>query len=389
MRIDHGTRASATLDAVRAVAAFAVLAGHARNLLFVDYGELTAAGAPTRAFYFATGLGHQAVLVFFVLSGFFIGHAIKSRHTPGATWSWGNYLISRVSRLHLVLIPALLLTLLWDHLGASAMPGLYDGSFPGNILPADISAHHGVDTLVLNSLYLQTIAAPTIGSNGALWSLANEFWYYLLFPLALRAVVARRLVERIVSAGLAVAAAVVVGREILLYFPVWLLGATLTVIPIPRIPAWARRLLPWIGGLATLGALALARVRPGLLADYVLAGAVFLWVYGILAAPRAETPARSVSARVSVRLAAFSYSLYALHLPFIVALRAFIGGEPGAPERWAPGPEVFGMYVALLAASLAYAWLIAQGTEARTATVRRALRRVFLERRRPAPVRSG
>ena len=379
MKIQHGTRASASLDAVRAIAAFAVFAGHARNLTFVDFPQLAESGASTgpatQAFYFATGLGHQAVLVFFVMSGFFIGNAIRSRHAPGATWSWGNYLVDRISRLHLVLIPALLLTLLWDQLGAQAMPALYDGTYPGNILGFDVAARHGVDTVLLNSVYLQTIAAPSVGSNGALWSLANEFWYYLLFPLALRAFVARSLVERVISGVLAVAAAVIVGKDILLYFPVWLLGTTLTLLPVPRIDERLRRLLPWGGALMTLGALVFARTHEGLLSDYILAGAVFAWVYGVLAAPRAAEAATSRPARLSVWLAAFSYTLYAVHLPFIIAARAFIGADPGAPLRWLPGPTAFALYFGLLGAGFVYAWAIGQATEARTATVRRALRR--------------
>ena len=34
-----------------------------------------------------------------------------------------------------------------------------------------------------NLVFLQTILVPTYGTNALLWSLANEFWYYMLFPL--------------------------------------------------------------------------------------------------------------------------------------------------------------------------------------------------------------
>ena len=40
----------------------------------------------------------------------------------------------------------------------------------------------------MNAFFLQTIVGPTFGSNGPLWSLAYEWWYYVLFPLALGAV---------------------------------------------------------------------------------------------------------------------------------------------------------------------------------------------------------
>jgi peptidoglycan/LPS O-acetylase OafA/YrhL len=38
-------------------------------------------------------------------------------------------------------------------------------------------------TFLGNLFFLQTVASPVFGSNAPLWSLANEFWYYVLFPL--------------------------------------------------------------------------------------------------------------------------------------------------------------------------------------------------------------
>ena len=69
-RLPPGTLAD--FDWLRGLAAVAVLAGHVRGLFFVDFGDLVAPGPFARLAYMATGLGHQAVVVFFVLSGFFI-----------------------------------------------------------------------------------------------------------------------------------------------------------------------------------------------------------------------------------------------------------------------------------------------------------------------------
>ncbi len=41
-----------------------------RALLIVDFGQVQRPGIFERVFYLSTGLGHQAVIVFFVLSGF-------------------------------------------------------------------------------------------------------------------------------------------------------------------------------------------------------------------------------------------------------------------------------------------------------------------------------
>ena len=53
--------------------------------------------------------GYQAVMVFFVLSGYFISSTVL-RSINENRWSWSDYLIKRVTRLWIVLIPALVLT---------------------------------------------------------------------------------------------------------------------------------------------------------------------------------------------------------------------------------------------------------------------------------------
>ncbi len=72
------------LDSLRAGAAICVLVSHLRSFLFVDWPYVTNKNILLGAFYFLTGLGHEAVVVFFVLSGFFVGgralgHGIEER----------------------------------------------------------------------------------------------------------------------------------------------------------------------------------------------------------------------------------------------------------------------------------------------------------------------
>jgi peptidoglycan/LPS O-acetylase OafA/YrhL len=78
-----------------------------------------------------------------------------------------------------------------------------------------------------NLLFLQTILCETFGSNGPLWSLANEFCYYVLFPVSLGAGLScakGRLPMAIPLAGLAVLTAIFVGRDMLIGFLIWLAG---------------------------------------------------------------------------------------------------------------------------------------------------------------------
>jgi peptidoglycan/LPS O-acetylase OafA/YrhL len=88
-------------------------------------------------FYLATGLGHQAVMAFFVLSGFLVGGTVVSRAECGQ-WSWIDYAITRMTRLWMVLLPALLLTAFWDNLGIGiTRSSFYDGGMDGANCEAD------------------------------------------------------------------------------------------------------------------------------------------------------------------------------------------------------------------------------------------------------------
>ena len=66
--------------------------------------------------YFVSGFGHYAVMAFFVLSGFLVGGSVLRGRMDGE-FNWGLYAVNRLTRLWIVLIPALLLGAIWDHLG--------------------------------------------------------------------------------------------------------------------------------------------------------------------------------------------------------------------------------------------------------------------------------
>lgn len=80
---------------------------HARTALVVDPETVTRPGAATSVLYWASGFGHQAVVIFFVLSGALVGGSVL-RSVSNGTWSWSDYLIRRLSRLYIVLIAAML-----------------------------------------------------------------------------------------------------------------------------------------------------------------------------------------------------------------------------------------------------------------------------------------
>jgi len=173
------------LDFLRGFAALLVLADHLRAFCFLDFSDLGRSDFFDYIFYFLTGLGHQAVMIFFVLSGFFIGGSVFHKISDG-TWGWGDYLANRLSRLWVVLIPALVLTFAFDEAGIFLTGGNgYNGEF-NQMIHSGPMLNGRLDTGFLcflsNLFFLQTIISPVFGSNGPLWSLCNEFWYYIIFP---------------------------------------------------------------------------------------------------------------------------------------------------------------------------------------------------------------
>lgn len=80
----RGGRASVRLDIVRALAAVAVVVGHTRSAFLLDAQRAEPLAPLEKVFYFLSGLGHQSVIVFFVLSGFFVGASVLAQFKGGS-----------------------------------------------------------------------------------------------------------------------------------------------------------------------------------------------------------------------------------------------------------------------------------------------------------------
>lgn len=172
------------LDFARGISAILVCAGLLRAATFTDYSDLGAGRTIMMPFYFMTSLGHEAVMIFSVLSGFLVGGSVLRKRNE---FSVHVYTLARCSRLYTVLIPSLIFTFLIDRVLGFYCPDVLNGEYfdqlhSGPVGPSDYSS--SISTLLSNLLFLQTNVSPVFGTNGPLWSLANEFWYFVLFPLA-------------------------------------------------------------------------------------------------------------------------------------------------------------------------------------------------------------
>jgi peptidoglycan/LPS O-acetylase OafA/YrhL len=376
----RNTRASDHLDMVRGVAALVVLIFHVRYRFFLDYADVPEPTALARGWYIATAFGHDAVMVFFVVSGFLVGSAAL-RDIREGRWSWANYYTARCVRLYVVLIPGLLLTLFWDTLGLTLFSEhpIYTGAPQAYINDFfNVPARLGAQALVTNTLFLQGIFGPRFGSNDALWSLTYEFWYYVAFPFIAIALIGavsplKRLTALIAGIGLLL----LTGASIASAFTLWLLGAAVGASPLSR--TVSRRPVVWsiVTGMAFvlwLGLSHTARVRQ------LLGGSLFVvdagtavvfscWLYAFLHDRRnADQGSYGQLAR---GLAGMSYTLYLVHLPLLVFLRAWL-----VPDRpWSvTRTSIFGA-CAITAMAIVYAYVVARLTEHQTPRIKRVLDR--------------
>jgi peptidoglycan/LPS O-acetylase OafA/YrhL len=185
------------LDAVRFAAALTVFFGHfaTHNLS----GGLFWQMAPFR---------HDAVIVFFVLSGFVIAHAAeKSEH------DLRTYAINRAARLYSVVVPAIAITLLCDLIGGWFDPSYFTWDYSAGPLWQQL-----VGSLSFTNQFWDAAQFP--GSNGPYWSLGYEVPYYAVFACA---VFARGMWRYLLPALLLLAA----GPTITSLFPLWLLGVAI------------------------------------------------------------------------------------------------------------------------------------------------------------------
>lgn len=149
------------LDWLRFFASLMVVLGHARGGHFVDYESL---GPQYHSWFVAagfalSGLGHEAVILFFVLSGFLVGGRSASKALSGK-FDWRAYGIDRFSRIYVPLFPALILT---------------------GVLYRIRGGRISIWEFLGNLLGLQGVFVPVFGENGPLWSLAYEIWFYILW----------------------------------------------------------------------------------------------------------------------------------------------------------------------------------------------------------------
>jgi peptidoglycan/LPS O-acetylase OafA/YrhL len=328
----HRNLGFAHLDAMRAVAACVVVHNHCWNILVRNYQS--GDGILWKIPYMLAGLAPDAVIVFFVISGFWITSSVVGRVERG-TWSWQDYAIDRLSRLWLVLIPVVLLGSLLDAIGRYGLGvPLYLGTQGARFQTIDVADHLSLPIAIGNVLFLQTLVVPTVGSNGPLWSLANEFWYYFWFPaffMLWQRKGANLMVALIALGTMFLFSSLVIG------FGCWLLGS-LAFFLLPSTKAMLtarpslRRLSLFLGGAGLVCALVIPRLLHFTYAAHSIVVALGMMV-AVLAMSAANCRLPPVVGWLAAYGANASYSLYALHFPVMMLIATlFVAHRPLDPS---------------------------------------------------------
>ena len=357
------------VDLLRSIACLLVVTGHIRNLFFEDFQNVSDQTWLNRVAYFLTGFGHESVTIFFVLSGLLVGGKVV-RDIDRKTWSWTRYLVERCVRLLIVLWPALLLTFCFDTLGRQFLgtQGIYSGNhFGANVLPVHLEVVSSAGVYLANAFFLQGIVTPSAGTNTALWSLSNEFWYYIAFP-ALYICLSRsiRPISRIwalmilIMAGASIGAGHMFGG-----FTIWLMGVASVFLT--RKSDFRPKGATYFGWATLLGSLTLARFnKAGYFGDYLIGISTAILCFGILTSPNGG---KLIGSKFFQFMSSFSYTLYLTHLPLVVFIRALIG----ANSRWQPTIQYLSVGVLISILVVAWAYLVYRLTEIHTPKLREFL----------------
>lgn len=357
---------SVTLDYIRFIAALAVVLGHGVSRFFGPFSEVENPTTIEKIFrVIFSGYGSPAVMVFFVLSGLFIGRSVINQVNKNQ-FNLKDYLARRVIRLWIVLIPALMLTYAVDSLGL-----LYfqtDAIYQANKIFGSVNSENLSPTVFLSNLFFtQKILTPTLGSNGALWSLTNEFWYYVLFPLLLLPIVTQSSKKtKVIQLSFACLFIYFIGVDISALFLIWLLGVALLFLPAKKILELNHKKLLLVGVSIFVASLLFIRLSSQLdskLIERIICGICFtIFCFTLINSDKFLTSTKKHK-EISFQLASFSYTLYLIHTPLLCFARAIIVDSEGYLSFSLPNAFLFfGVIIFILLIS----YSIAKVTEFQT-----------------------
>ena len=331
--IDHNSKASSILDLMRFLSALVVF-------LFHFYVPLP---------------GYQAVMVFFVLSGYFISSTVLKSINENR-WSWSDYLSKRIVRLWVVLLPCLILTLVWAKLQLYFFGG-----------EQEISNYLNITTFFGNLFFLQGILVDPYGLNGPLWSLSYEFWYYILFPCLMLIIFSGKFKSKIFYFLIFLVLSIFLGQKIMSYFLIWSLGALVPFLRPLKVKTIFTKMslltFSVILSILSMKAYVFLEGYPQIVSDLSIGVTFAFLIYLIISF--FNTSSNKSIYKIPKYFAGLSYTLYLAHYPLANITFTWMGSSSWPFEQT---PFVIKILFALVV--FAYCWGLALLTEKHTQKVR-------------------
>ncbi|HEX3472633.1 MAG TPA: acyltransferase [Silvibacterium sp.] len=362
------------LDFFRWTAALSVVLAHTGNRFLVKITDVSPAHRSVAFYVFAflAGFAHQAVMIFFVLSGYLVGGGLLREVQRKRSIDVVKYLVKRLTRLGVVLFPAFVLIALFNMVGIVGLHGLDTG-----VYPADTLTTMRASTLACNGAFLQNGFCHTYGEDGALWSLSNEFWYYIIWPLLILSWYAATKRNRALFTAVAVAMLIVftipfegtwsmVGP----YMLIWVLGAAVGWMKKPIISS-----VPLAAAVFLLTMLLIRLlVRRSIEMDHrgyqlfidLALGCAFANLIATMRFSKNLKP--FLWTKLNYGLAAFSFSLYCIHIPILNLYGAVLMHYTGTGWKMVPDQAwkwlvVFGAMIVAITGAFLFSRLTEVHTE--------------------------
>jgi peptidoglycan/LPS O-acetylase OafA/YrhL len=188
---------SVYLDLARFIAALLVVAAH-----YLQHGVLSAALTEL-----LPNFGREAVMVFFVLSGFVIAYTTEQKNLTARA-----YMLARCIRIYSVALPVLLLAF-----AVTALAAMYGVPYADAYQLHKPWLYIPFHLLFAGEMWNLSEIPPWLVPY---WSLGYEVWYYVLFGVLYYLRGATRLI-------VAAAVLAMVGHKLWLLLPVWMSGVYL------------------------------------------------------------------------------------------------------------------------------------------------------------------
>ena len=347
------------LDTMRFVAAFMVLLSHARNTFFPPFGDLPVEQQNifSMAFTMFCRMGHEAVIVFFVLSGFLVGGRGFERIKDGSM-NVGSYAIDRFARI----TPPLLTAILFYYITSLVIPG----------------TPFSWATAIGNLFSMQGICCKSLVSP--FWSLSYEVWFYIILGALAVLLMAKKDCKIILGLIVFVAATSVFVLGLKMhYLLIWMMGAVAYLSRPKKKNKWVL-FLSLIGLFTSILYFQLSKDTRSLeyavegsnkeLIEIVMSLMVCLLIQQVILIEPSSCFSKWIEKKVG-GLAKFSYTLYLSHRIVFLWIIAFV---------WAKDSCLFTIsdiikFIIIVIATLFACWLLYLISEKYSPTIKKYMKK--------------